>query len=329
MTNWTTATGETEASGSNLADISLVNTPHAVVGNRNNLEVTGNGQVTSNSSASYTMGQEAPTQGGVMATVKSHSGGSIFGRNPSGKDTVDIGGTRTNIDVAVGMGLLVRNGDGTFSDAAAPVALKDPTANAKTMAKRAEGAEAQKAEPSGVSFGEAADATMQDFLKGQNPGDLFKTVDSILQHGDADTRTIERMAHMAGVEPAEMQAQVATVWEGAYNSAMGIMAEAGVANEEAFDAFLNSNPQMQASMKEAARNYFVHHKTEGLQTMADAYLTQMDQFDTAGVREMLTEAGWDHVEKPGGGLQVLVNGTPVSWEVAVKQRIITFSQVEG
>lgn len=319
---WVTASGETSGSGSNLADNSIANTPNAVVGNRNNLEVNG-GSVSANTSAEYTVGQEAPVISGVMATVKSHSGGSIYGRNPTGQDTVDIGGTRTSIDVAVGMGLLVRNGDGTFSDVAQPVALRDPRGPAKSDPK-----EAPKAEPTGVSFGAEADGVMQEFLTGQSPGDLFKTVDSILHRGDMDPATIERMATMAGVEPGEMQAKVATVWQGAYDNAMDIMADAGVGNEEGFEAFLADNPRLAASMTEAARNYFVHHKTEGLQTMAGEYLAQADKYDTVGMRELLDEAGWQYQDNPNGGLRVIVNGTPVSWEVAVKQRIIKFSHEE-
>ncbi len=134
------------------------------------------------------------------------------------------------------------------------------------------------------------------------------------------------MASRAGVEPKAMEAQVASVWQGAYDAASDYMAEASIENEDAFQAFVTSNPQLRANMMEAARNYFVHHKTEGLQTMADAYLPQMDRYESARVRDMLTEAGYQFADKPGGGLFVMVNGTPVSWEVAVKQKIITFSR---
>lgn len=318
---WTTAAGTTEASTSNLQNNDVAAKIDAVVGNRNNLEVSASGSVTANAAAEYTMGQEAPVQSGVMATVKSNSGGAIYGRNPTGQDTVDIGGTRTSIDVAVGMGLLVRNGDGSFSDIEKPVALKDPRGASKGESK----AETPKAETDGLSFGDEADGVMQELLGSQNPGDLFKTMDSVLLRGDVDKGTIERMASMAGVEPHEMHEKVATVWRGAYDNAMDIMSEAGVTNEDGFEAFLADNPRIAASMSEAARNYFAHHKTEGLQTMAGEFLAQADKYDTDNMRNLLTEAGWEYQEAPDGGLQVMVNGTPVSWEVAVKQQIITFS----
>lgn len=325
---WVTASGAFANAGSNIANASIANTPDTVVGN-GGLEITGTGPVTSNRSACYTIGQEAITGGSVMATVKAPHGGPIGDRNPNGSDLVSIAGMNTTIAAAVNAGLLVRNQDGSYSDPAAPVALKDPTTDAKAIAKQADDPETPKAEPSGVSFGEDADATMQEFLKGQNPGDLFKMVDSILHRGDMDEGTIGRMARMAGVEPAEMREKVGGVWQGAYDSGWDVMAEAGLDNEDALAAFIADNPQLGSSMIEAARNFFVYHKAEGLRNMGETYLPQMDRYETERAKEMLTEAGWDYVEKPGGGLQVMVNGTPVSWEVAVKQRIITFSQVEA
>ncbi|WP_342070566.1 hypothetical protein [Yoonia algicola] len=322
MTNWITATGEAATSTSTLVNTSTAIAPQAVVGNRNNLEVSANGTVTANTPAEYTQGQDMPANGGVMATVQSHSGGGIYGRNPTGKDTVDIGGMRTHIDNAVRMGLLVRNGDGTFSDVPQAATLKDPT----DKAVKAPTKEAPKAAPESVSFGEAGDAAMQELMTGQNPGDLFKTVDSVLHMGALDKQTIERMASKAGVEPQEMETKVTTVWAGAQEAAADLLHEAGVGNEEAFEAFLASNPQAQKNMLEAARNFFVYHKTEGLKTMADVYMMQADKFDTDGIREMLTEAGYAFSDKAGGGLDVIVSGTKVSWEVAVKQGIITFSK---
>jgi len=41
---------------------------------------------------------------------------------------------------------------------------------------------------------------------------------------------------------------------------------------------------------------------------------------------MLTAAGYEYADKPDGGLFVVVQGMKMSWEVAVKQKAITFSK---
>ena len=324
---WVTATGETASSGPNLGDTQAQREPQAVVG-KGGLEITGYGPVrVSGAPATYTAGQEAPTDGSIMGTVKAQHGGQIIGRNPNGNDIVSIGGMTTSINAAVASGFLARNHDGSFSDKEAPATLRDPAAEAgaKTPA-RAETAGQVEGEPAGVSFGQAADAAMEDFMAGQNPSDLSKTLDSVLHRGDVDKATIERMASTAGIEPHEMAEKVNTVWQGAHDAASAYMAEAGVEDGEAFAAFMSENPRLQNDLREAARNYFVHHKAEGLQTMAEAYLPQMDRYEGARVREMLTDAGYTFEEDGRGGIRVNVSGSPMSWEVAVKQGIITFSR---
>lgn len=52
----------------------------------------------------------------------------------------------------------------------------------------------------------------------------------------------------------------------------------------------------------------------------------MDRYEGGRVKEMLTEAGYEFADKPGGGINVMINGQPISWEVVVKQKIITFSR---
>ena len=321
---WVSASGHTAGSGSNLQSNSMAQTPKTTVG-QGGLEITGSGPVRSNAPVTYTSGQETPADGSIMSTVKAPHGGTIGDRNPNGDDIVTIGGMPTSIAAAVYAGLLVRNQDGTYSDPAVPEVPQDPTAKAKSQAPAEK---APEGTPQGVSFGEAADATMHEFLTGQNPGDLFKMVDSVLHRGDLDEATIERMARMSGDEPEAMREKVEGVWQGAYDAGMDVMAEAGVENEEAFAAFMADNPRLASSMIEAARNYFVYHKPEGLVAMAESYLPQMDRYETDRVQDLLTAAGYQFEAKPEGGLYVIVNGSKISWDVAVKQRIITFSHVE-
>lgn len=327
MTNWINASGEEENTTSNLHNKDLPSATSAVVGNGGGWVSAGDGNVTRNPSVTHQARPNDDDSGGLMATVRSYAGSPIMNRTPTGGDIVMYQGQGIPLNVAADMGLVVRNPDGTFSDKETPASLRDPAAEAQAKAPaKAEGKGQGEGEPEGVSFGEAGDAAMADLMARQNPGDLFKTVDSVLHHGDVDKATIGRMASMAGVEPDEMETQVNAVWQGAYDAASDFMAKAGIEDGEAFQAFITSDTKRMSDMVEAARNYFVHHKTEGLQTMADAYLPQMDRYETSRVRDILTDEGYQFADKPGGGIDVMVNGVPVSWEVAVKQKIVTFSQ---
>uniref|UniRef100_UPI003F6FC8B3 hypothetical protein n=1 Tax=Marivita sp. TaxID=2003365 RepID=UPI003F6FC8B3 len=284
------------------------------------------GPVKANRPTEVHMTANDDASGGLMATARTTSGAPIMNRIPNGNDLVKYGGMEFSLNVAANMGLVQRNPDGTYSDKEASAALKDPAsqAQAQTKADNAQGKTESAA--SGVSFGEAGDTVMKELMSAQNPGDLFKSIDSVIHTGNLDKGTIERMASMAGVEPEEMMAQVTTVWQGAYDAATDFMADVGIEDEGAFTAFLNDNPKLQANLMESARNFFVHHKTEGLQTMADAYLPQMDRYEGDRVRAMLTDAGYDHTTDGKGRVRVNIDGASVGWDVAVQQRIITFSQ---
>ncbi|WP_282127762.1 hypothetical protein [Roseobacter litoralis] len=105
---------------------------------------------------------------------------------------------------------------------------------AAEQAKAAKEAADKAPKEPAVSFGEASDTALQELIKGQNHGDLFKTVDSVLLYGEIPVSTLERMASMASVEAHEMEAQIGTVWAGAQEATADFFHDAGVQNEEAF-----------------------------------------------------------------------------------------------
>lgn len=319
---WVTASGETEKTTSNLANNETNFMPDAG-GGRNYRTLDGSGLVQGDKPREVMLMPSDDESGGIMTTARTVSGSPIMNRAPNGQDLIKYQGMPIQLNNAAALGFVTRNADGTFSDNPTQKKLNDPSAK---VTDKAPAEKAETNETAGVSFGEAGDAAMQELITSQNHGDMFKMVDSVLNTGGMDEATLGRMASMAGVEPDEMAEKVTTVWAGAQEAAAEFFYDAGVDNEQAFEAFLGSNPQMQANMSEAMRNYFVHHKTEGLQTMSDAYLPQMDRYETERVKDMLAEAGYGFEDDDKGGVRVLVSGTSVSWEVAVKQDIITFSR---
>lgn len=321
MANWITATGEIEGSASTLTS---PDSPAPLGGSA----PSNGGFRGRDTSAGFTARANDDESEGVMATVRSQAGSPIMTRRPNGNDLIKYQGSTITLDVAANvLGIVTRNADGSFSDKVAPAAMKDPTAGAKAPADKANENKTE-GKDGRVTLGEKAQATLQELLATQkhHPGNMFRAVDSVLHTGDLDATAIERMASIEGVEPAEMRAKVETIWQGAYDTGTDILAEAGIEDEDAFQAFITSDLRRKSEFTEAARNLFVHGKPEGLRTMAEAYLPAMDRYESARVKAMLTEAGWQFSEKAGGGINVIVHGTPVSWEVAVKQKIVTFSR---
>lgn len=145
-----------------------------------------------------------------------------------------------------------------------------------------------------------------------------------MMNGEIDANTIARMASQAGIEPAEMQAQWQTVHEGFYSSGVGILESGGI-DPDAFEEFAASNPQVQAKVIESGRALIMTNDTKGLRELASTFYEQADKFMPRETRAALTEAGFEYQET-NDGLKVVIEGTPVSFNVAVKQEIIRFSQ---
>lgn len=327
MSGWINAAGEIEGSTSTLTSPDNPATPQAETRFKGGWMSGSSGEKTPDITAGkHTLRPNDDTSDGLLATARTQAGSVIMGRSPRGTDVILIEGMPVSLNVAATLGYVVRNPDGSFSDKETPAALKDPAEAAKAQASVEKPADEPKGEPEDISFGEAAEATLEELINTQMPGDLIKTMDSVLLRGDIDQNTINRMDSTAGVEPEQMAEQVMTVWQGAYDAASDFMADLGIENGDAFQALINSDTRRQADMMEAARNYFMHNKTEGLATMAETYLPSMDRYEGARVKEMLTEAGYEFADKPGGGVDIIVSGQRISWEVAVKQKIITFSR---
>lgn len=332
MSKWINAKGETEQHVSNLADgpqeANQLNGPQV-----SSETVWRNGVAAQKITPRRESGEwtsavpERPTTGSVMSTVAAHHGGPIIGRMPNGNDRVFVDGMETRIDAAVLNGYLVRNADGSFSDAAQPV-LKNPARAAM------EGTHQGKPEAAGevaggedFHIGEEGEAAMTSLLQGAMTSDVIRARDEILHHGGVTENTLGRMASAMNMEPSQAAEMVNAVHQGFYDTAMDHLADLGVTDEDALEAFIGANPQIAQSLPKVANDLFTNNDTSGLDALADKFMTQADRFMTEDVKAALEEAGYGWADDGQGGLRVvLAGGQQVSFEVAVKQKIITFSK---
>ncbi len=192
MSGWINANGEEEKTSSNLHNPDLHSAAPSEPRFTGGWVSGATGELAPDvAGGEYTMRPNDDESRGIMSTVRTQAGSVIMGRAPRGSDVIKIEGMPIDLNNAAALGFVTRNPDGSFSDNTAPAMLKDPAAEARAKAPTApETKEQTDGEPGGVSFGEAGDAAMADLIARQNPGDLFKTVDSVLHYGDLDKGTI-------------------------------------------------------------------------------------------------------------------------------------------
>ncbi|MEQ9695098.1 hypothetical protein [Shimia sp. SDUM112013] len=330
MSEWITAAGTPQASTSNLAQEDQRGKPQHVVGGMG-FETRSNGDgsasIVTTQGASYTAGQDEGSSGSVLATAKTEGGSVIVNRAVKGSDQVMLPeGIPTAAEVAAQLGYLVRNPDGTFSDAQRPKALKDPAQEALKGTPQGDAEEAPEADTSegGFHIGDEGEAAMTALIDSVMPSDLIRASDEIIQLGEVSENTLSRMASMAQVEPDQMLEQIIAAHQGFYDSAMDHMANLGVTNDDAFEAFLAANPHEAQKMPEVARALFLNNDTSGLDDLAASFLEQADKYNTAEVKDALREAGYAFQDGSNGRLLVNIDGAMVSWHVAVRQKLIRF-----
>jgi hypothetical protein len=156
------------------------------------------------------------------------------------------------------------------------------------------------------------------------PGDLIKAMDSVLSTGDVKRSSLERMASQAGLEPEAILAHVNAIKNGFHEVGERIIEDSGI-DTAVFETFVQSDPQRRQAMVEAARAMVMSNDTAGLRDLTSSFVEQADKFMPKETRAALDAAGIDWREEQVG-LKVLVSGVPVSFAVAVKQRIVNFSR---
>jgi hypothetical protein len=124
-----------------------------------------------------------------------------------------------------------------------------------------------------------------------------------------------------------MAAQIEAAHQGFYDTASAHLADHGVVNEEAFQAYLGDNPQQMQKLIETSRGLMSSSDasvTDGLTDIAASFVESGDKYMPQDVKDALDEVGFDYETGPNGRILVRIDGYPVPWNVAVRQGLITF-----
>ena len=276
-----------------------------------------------NSSREYTANPfEVSPEDGVLASARTEGGGLIHNRPLSGKDRVTLpGGMATRVEVAVSLGYLQRNPDGSYSET--PMAA----AAAGGGGSGDNGDDEKEPAPAEFTIGDEGEKVMTEIVQSFQSGVTIAAMDEILQRGEVSSSRLAALASQAGLEPHEVAEKFNTAHAAFYDAATSRMETLRVTDEDAFEAFVKDHPQQYQAMVKGARDLVMSNSTKGLDAVADAFLERADHYMAEDVKDALEAAGYGHKPDGRGGLLVVLNGgAQVPFQVAVRQKIITFSR---
>lgn len=331
MSEWITTRGEVPDGDTNFAPEARrghVSTTVGTGGHEIRTDRDGNSHVVQHQNQEYTHGADQGYQGSIIGTARTEGGGVIVNRAANGTDRITLpNGMTTSIAAAVNIGMLTRNSDGSYSDVETPETLKNP-AQAVPFGQ-AQGATEDGPEdaPEGFTIGDEGEEAMDALVASVPQSDLIKATDEILRLGGVSENTLARMAGSAGIEPEAMAAQIEAAHQGFYDTAVDHLAEHGVVNEEAFQAYLSDNPQQMQKLLETSRGLMSSSDasvTNGLTEIAAAFVENGDKYMAQEVKDALDEVGFAYQTGANGRILVQIEGTPVPWNVAVRQGLIKF-----
>lgn len=330
MSDWITTRGEVPDGDTNF-------TPEAQRGFGNNIVGTGgmetrtgpdgNSYIVKTENQEYTQGADLGYQGSVIGSARTEGGGVIVDRAAKGADRITLpNGMTTSINAAVLAGFLTRNSDGSFSDIQTSETLKNPAKEVPFGQPQVDAKETPEA-ASSFSIGNEGEEALAAIVGIAPQGDIVRATDEILQLGAVSENTLIRMASNAGVEPEALAAQIEATHQGYYETATAHLADHGVVNEEAFQAYLNDNPRQVEELLKASRSMLSSrgaNATDGLTDVATAFVENGDKYMPQDVKDALDEVGFDYSTGADGRILVEFDGMPVPWNVAVRQGLIKF-----
>ncbi|MGX0975208.1 hypothetical protein ACSSVY_000910 [Roseovarius sp. MBR-51] len=323
MSDWYTASGKAEST-SNLVPADMPRGPK--VETSAHMEITyrdGQSTIVDNSSREYQADQGVNASDGILASARTEGGGLIHNRSLTGKDRVTLpGGMATRVEVAVSLGYLQRNPDGSYSET--------PMAAAKAAGGSGNGDDGNDdkgSTPAPFTIGDEGEKIMTDIVQSFQPGATIRAMDEIINRGEVSAQHLATMASQAGLEPHQVAEMLNTAHVAFYDAATSHMEALGVTDEDAFEAFVKDHPQHYQALAKGARDLAMSNSTKGLDTVADAFLERADRYMADDVMDALETAGYGHKPDGRGGLLVVLNGgAEVPFQVAVRQKIITFSR---
>lgn len=325
MSEWMTPNGRASTT-SNLAPD---NVPFgAKAETSSHIEIQQRGDETihiDNTSREYTADpSQMDESAGIMSTARTESGGFIMSRSVGAKDLVSIPGFGpTRVEVAAHLGYLTRNPDGSYTETQKATSVT-AAETAKTAAAKAE---AKADTPATFTIGDEGEAVMTEIVQSFQPGVTIAAMDEILQRGEISTDRLSQLASQAGLEPGQVAEKFGAAHAAFHEAASAHLEGLGVVDDDAFEAFINENPEARRNLGKAARDLVVSNSTQGLDAVADAFLEKADRYMADDVKAALEEAGYGHQTDGLGGLLVVLNsGAQVPFNVAVRQKIITFTR---
>lgn len=244
----------------------------------------GNVVVKQSLSGEYKAGAQHSYQGrdDIIGTARDPGNGIIMARALRPTDTVDIGGMRTTISVAMDLGYVERDGKGGFRG----VSRGKPDAQAVAQTQAAEGGtdggelgetytdaddETDAEDSTDVRLDDTEEEAMTWSLRHLGEGNVVALTESALQlDGEVPMKMVEGIAQDLGHSVEDIAAHFNKAAAGFHRTAMDHLAKHG-AEGEAFGQWVESQPEAAQALQAAAMDMLYGRGMGGFTKVAKAF----------------------------------------------------------
>lgn len=228
----------------------------------------------------YHRGQMTYTPGGAVTVqgthdIKAHSSGRITEGRAAGRSTrvagslsdnsiVNVHGMETTVKAALAAGLIVNNGDGTYSVAEGRPAPADQKQDQTDPALADMEALGDK----------DAEASLTEVCNKASPVEVLGVVNTLAKGEGLSERLVGKIASQMGIEPGEAMERAETIHKAFIGQAMDTIGKSGLDAQEVVDWAWENKPDL---MKKAISRHAADRTTKGYGDVVEAYLDGIEK----------------------------------------------------
>jgi len=253
---------------------------------------------------------------GVLSTVQSSSLRPVTHANLQPSDTIEVDGVRFTLEIAEQIGIVTRDQNGRYVEAALPRSGAQAPAQARQ--------EAIEAPVVGEAFSPSAEAGLAALVQATTPDTQIAVFDEFVRTGDVSEANIGRLASEAGIEPREAARWVQGILGEFEAQSAKALAKMGVMDTDHFGAWLAQNGR-QSEASKALYQHITNRTTAGYAPLAEQYVLTMDQHSPDLIMSASFSDGVRVVRGNDGRPVLQIEGATYSWASAVRAGLVRVS----
>jgi hypothetical protein len=243
------------------------------------------------------------------ATVRSPLGDAVTTREVRDTDLVKVGGVEMKVGQAKALGLYRESAQEAPAQApfvgSQPGGLDNAPAHQEAAAGAAQGS---SEDAGGEALGEAVREALGRAQEVVSAGAEAALLADVTGTGEVSERSLQRVAQEAGIDVETARERVTATFDAAHGAISERMVSRGVADLEAFDQWVASDPGRASGLRQATREFVRSRSVEGFDRLAQGFTAELDRIAPEAVTRALTRSGINHGKASNGRLWVEVPG---------------------